>query len=555
MTPLLLSAWLTLAGCADGVRPPTPRAARLGEVRTPTLPSLSPDAPRPARGFLLPSPLFEQRDGAVHLDALLDGALEGGLTLGWTAEGGDVVPGPGGTAQLRPTSAVWSVEARLERRGREVARAEARAPATRSADLSGWQPPHRRPVPLEANACREPHLPGRFAAGHVGCSGGEVPSIDRFLPWGGAAPTKMPALPRRAGQKQAPSVRPADAALGESVLAWAGQELGTWAGPAGGSARWLPTAGLLGAPAVGPRHLAVLRKDRVEIAVHGASQRSLLAAEPVDAPGAAAVEHPWLALLEGQPGAARLGLRDLSRNRVASIGAAADRWDLQLRDGWLTWQEGPDVCWLDLTRGELRRTRLASVRGRRSVRFDDLLLLPTLAEQGVEVTALHLPSGEHTTLFADGGDVRLRGAAAGGVTVAAGPFGVEAELLSLSPRRRIIEEQGGALPRRQGGHGGEHAWLAEGRSSRSLDPGPGDVSLAAWRPDSGGAGRVEAWRGGERLSGFALDADGPAGWIDLGEAAEPAGRGQDQRRIELRWIAGDEGIAVDAVRLSAAGAP
>ena len=518
------------------------------------MPPLHPNGARDARDFLLPAPLFELRDGVATLDALLDGELGEDMSVVWRAEGGAVTPGPDGTAILKPSRDDWIVVATLMRREREVARAEARAPAARTVEVEQLVEMRRSSLPLRGDACDDVGFPGRMAEGHVGCSGGEAPAIDLFLPWGAEAPAAMPAMPRRVGQKDDPTIRPSHASLGAGLLAWTSRGLGTWNGPSGGAVHWLPDAGLLGGPAIGPRHLAVLRHDRVEVAGHGASQRSLLPAQPLDGPGSAGLAHPWLALLEGSAGASRLGLRQLKRNRVAWIGGTADRWDVHVDERWLTWQEGFDVCWLDLAQGELRRSALRAVRGRRSVRLDDLLLLPTIGRTGVELTALHLPSGEAATVYAPGGELRLRGAAAGGVTVAAGPFGEAPQLVALSPVRRLREEAAAGSPR-SGGHGGEHRWLGEGQTSRFLDPGPGAVALAVWMPDDRGRGRVEAWRGGARLGEVELIEGAAAGWLDLGRAEAPPGLGEDQRVVEVRWTAGPGGIAVDALRLTAGAAP
>ncbi len=426
-------ALLALAGCADGVRPPTPRAARLGTGSVSQLPPLQPDDPRPARGFLLPAPLFEVEGEEVRLQALLDGELGQDLGLRWTARGGTLVAdGSDDRARLRPTSPDWEVRVDLMRRGRELATAVAQAPLHPTVDLAAMLQARAEAVPLDAEACGDPRFPARVASGHVGCSGGEPILLDRFLPLDADSDVPMPGLPQRPGQKEPTQVRPGDAAVEAGLLGWTGDALGTWRGPEGGTIAWLPQGALRGPPALGPERLAVLRSDRVEVSMAGSNQRTLLPAQPLDAPGAAAVHSPWLAVLEGDPGRARLRLQDLDRNRQTWVGDPADRSDLHVDSRWLTWREGDDVCWLDLERGELRRRTLGAVRGRPSERLDDLLLVPVRAPGGVALDALHLPTGQHGTLLAAAGDLRLRGAVAGAVTVAQGPFGGRASLLALT---------------------------------------------------------------------------------------------------------------------------
>jgi hypothetical protein len=430
--PALLVAALALVGCTEPARPPTPRAAHLGAGPTSSLPPLHRDDPRPARGFLLDAPAVERRGDVLRLEPLPDGALGGGVSIAWTAEGAEVVGGDDGRASLRPGVGPWTATASLLRRGREIARVVARSPAP--GDGGGPASPSVRAVeavPLDPRGCGGVRFPARVRDGHVGCAGGESPALDRFLPRGSPMAVALD-LPQQIGRKEATLAPPEQASVSDGVLAWAADTLGVWPGPGGGEVHWLPGGDVLGAPAVGGGRVAVLRSDRVEVAALGSSQRSLLPAQPADVPGAVALGGPWLALLEGEPGAATLRLRDLARNREATVGEAADRWDLHVDDRWLTWQEGSDVCWLDLAGGALRRADLAAVRGRESDRYGDLLLLPTLDAGGVALTALHLPSGTSEVLRRGEGDLRLRGASGDGVTISQGPFGGGEELLSLA---------------------------------------------------------------------------------------------------------------------------
>lgn len=428
MTPgraplLLVSFVLAVAGCGD-VRPPTAASVRLASVRADhPLPELRPSAPRPARGFLLAAPLWHAEAGRIRLRALPDGDASQ-HELRWSARGG-ALEADGAEAWLAPTQPDWTVTVQLARGSRVLSEATARPlPTVPTPRLTT----RVDPLPLDPHACLDVSFPAQVAAGHLTCSDPDAPLLDELLPWGAPTPGPIPNLPRRTGAKSDPRIPPHRAATGAGLVAWAGESLGSWGGAAAGSVRWLPGRSTQGPPAVGPEHLVLVRSDRVELARHNRSQRSLVPARPREVPGSVAVHSPWWAVLEeGSP--EQLSLHAIKGSRGAVVARPEQGADLTLDPRYLTWADGPRTRWLDLETGALRTATLGIARGRRSQRLGDWLLLHTHADESIAITALHLPTGGTETLLA-ARDLRLRGAGGGRATVASD--GERAQLLALT---------------------------------------------------------------------------------------------------------------------------
>jgi hypothetical protein len=537
----LLLIPLLLLGSCDGMRPPTPRKARLGQGVLSRLAPLRAEKVRDARGFLLDGLLHEAVADGVRFKALLDGALPDGASIRWQADGGELEV-DGATALLRPAGRTWTVRAELLRGPRVTATAGATSGPDRFVELPPLLAAEGVPTHLSTDDCGDRRTPMRVVRGHVGCAPSDSPRLDLFVASGSSEAGPLPSMPRRKGKEDAAEVRPQEASIGAGILAWAGDGLGTWSGTEG-AVHWLPKGPMIAPPAVGPENVAIVRADRIEVAKHGASQRTLLPLAPLEGPGTVALHHPWLAVVRTD---GSLQLRDLAHNRGATVAPAGDRSDVQVDERWLTWKESGAAVWLDLHTGELRRVDVDAVRGRGSARLDDLWLIAANTADGVALTALHLPTGQTAQIVPAGGDLRLLGAASGGVSVAVGPFGGTTEAFSYDPALRQLEEST-ELPARPGGSGGRHGWLEEGTHVRTVAGGDGHIRVQVHAV--AGAGRIEFLVGDTKQGEVELVDGAEAGWIDLGGSVILPGAGRHERRIEVRWTAGPGGLGVDALRV------
>jgi len=380
--PILLLLLLVL-GCADA-RPLPSRATRLGLNPTPDLPSPSPQAARPARDFLFPTPLVEVReDGVVTLTATPAGSLDG-VRVAWSADGGLLEPA-GVSATLRPTDEAWTVTASLIRGSAVLATAVARPGAATS--------PPRLPVrvglvPLEPDGCEDLAFPGQVGAGHVGCS--EPGRLDRWLPPGGAPIPISPPPSRSSGPP--PPLQPAAAAsaAGAPRLVVVGDRLVFWGPAEGAEGRPLGRRDRRGRPAASAERYAFARADRVEVGNFTESARVQLPARPSEVDAPVAVAGPWLAVVEGDLGDERLRLLHLDLRAEIAVDGARRPHDPVLSERWLAWSSARGVHALDLRDGRRVDVEVAAGSGPTALLGDDLVV----AARGGGLAVVHLATGE-----------------------------------------------------------------------------------------------------------------------------------------------------------------